>query len=212
VTAAAVVHLDESCLGNGQEGASPGGTGALVEIRSRGRIERRDVYTSAPDTTNNRMALAGAIGVLQLLARKGTRLRLLIVSDSEYLVRGVREWLPGWIAKGWKRKGGAIENLELWQALHQSLPLHEAQFAWVRGHSGHPKNEYANDLAVRAAREQETSAGVVGSVFGEWLERKQAAGNFPGYDPDAAFAGLEERLGRGERFPVDLDASVPSGG
>jgi ribonuclease HI len=204
-----VVHLDESCLGNGQEGATPGGAGGLVEVRTPRGLQRRDFYIHAPDTTNNRMALAGAIGVLQLLAGKGTQLRVIIVSDSEYLVRGVREWLPGWIAKGWKRKGGAIENLELWRALQQSLALHDVQMAWVRGHNGHPKNEYANDLAVRAARAQETSAGLIASGFGAWFHRKQAAGQYTDYDPDVAFNGLEERLGLGERFPLDLDA-IPS--
>lgn len=204
----AVAHLDESCLGNGAEGDNPGGAGGLIEIRAKGgAIERRDFYIHSPATTNNRMALAGAIGLLQLLGRKGVRLRLLVVSDSEYLVRGVREWLPGWIGRGWKRKGGAIENLELWQALHQSLALHEVQLAWVRGHSGHPKNEYANDLAVRAARTRETSAGIVASGFGEWLDRKRAAGQFSGYDPDMAFTELERRLADGGRIPLDLDAS-----
>ncbi|HEV8357394.1 MAG TPA: ribonuclease H [Gemmatimonadales bacterium] len=208
-----VVHLDESCLGNGMEGDNPGGAGGLVEIRPKagGGIERRDFFISSPATTNNRMALAGAIGVLQLLGRKGARLRLLVVSDSEYLVRGVREWLPGWIARGWKRKGGAIENLELWQALHQSLALHEVQLAWVRGHSGHPKNEYANDLAMRAARNQETSAGIVPSGFGEWLGRKRAAGQFTEYDPDMAFAALEQRLTDGGSIPLDLNSSGTNG-
>jgi ribonuclease HI len=208
-----VVHLDESCLGNGMVGDNPGGAGGLVEIRAKagGDIERRDFFISSPATTNNRMALAGAIGVLQLLGRKGARLRLLVVSDSEYLVRGVREWLPGWIARGWKRKGGAIENLELWKALHQSLALHEVQLAWVRGHSGHPKNEYANDLAMRAARTQETSAGIVPSGFGEWLERKRAAGQFTEYDPDMAFTALERRLADGGRIQLDLDSSGTNG-
>jgi ribonuclease HI len=209
---AAVVHLDESCLGNGREVAAPGGAGGLIEVRTAKAVERRDFFVHSPDTTNNKMALAGAIGVLQLLARKGARLRLLLVSDSEYLVRGVREWLPGWIARGWRRKAGAIENLELWRALEQSLALHDSQLAWVRGHNGHPKNEFANDLAVRAAREQETSAGIVGSSFLEWLEAKRASGQYLDYDPDTAFAGLAERLSRGERLPLDLDAVIPSGG
>ena len=208
----AVVHLDESCLGNGREDASPGGAGGLIEARTTKGVERRDFYVHAPNTTNNKMALAGAIGVLQLLSRKGARLRVLLVSDSEYLIRGVREWLPGWIAKGWKRKGGAVENLELWQTLERSLALHDTQLAWVRGHNGHPKNEYANDLAVRAARSQETSPGIVASGFSEWLEARRAGGQYLDYDPDAAFAGLEQRLARGERFPLDLDAVVPMGG
>lgn len=206
MSARALVHLDESCLGNGQEGASPGGAGGLIETRTPRGLQRRDFFIHAPDTTNNRMALAGAIGVLQLLAGKGTRLRVLLVSDSEYLVRGVREWLPGWIAKGWRRKGGAIENLELWRALSHSLSLHDTQLAWVRGHNGHPRNEYANDLAVRAAKAQETSAGIVASGFGAWLDRKRAAGQYTDYDPDATFAELDGRLERGERFPLDLDA------
>jgi ribonuclease HI len=91
----AVVHLDESCLGNGREGDNPGGAGGLIEARSRGKIQRRDFYTHAPATTNNRMALTGAITVLRLLAAKGKRLRVLMVSDSEYLVKGMREWVPG---------------------------------------------------------------------------------------------------------------------
>ena len=208
----AVVHLDESCLGNGREVATPGGAGGLIELRSGREVARRDFFVHSPDTTNNKMALAGAIGVLQLLARKGNRLNVLLVSDSEYLVRGVREWLPGWKARGWKRKGGEIENLDLWRALDHSLTLHQIQLAWVRGHNGHPKNEYANDLAMRAAREQETSDGVVASGFVEWLEGKRAAERYLDYDPDAAFAALEQRLGRGERLPFDLDADVPLGG
>lgn len=181
-------------------------------MRTSRALTRRDFFVHSPDTTNNRMALAGAIGVLQLLARKGSRLQVLLVSDSEYLVRGVREWLPAWKARGWKRKGGEIENLELWRALDHSLTLHQTQLAWVRGHNGHPKNEYANDLAVRAAREQETSAGVVTSGFAEWLDGKRAGRQYLDYDPDAAFTVFEQRLTRGERLPFDLDADVPLGG
>jgi len=212
MTARAIVHLDESCLGNGREVATPGGAGGFIEARIAKGVERRDFFVHSPDTTNNKMALAGAIGVLQLLARKGARLQVLLVSDSEYLVRGVREWLPAWISKGWKRKAGALENLELWRVLEQSLTLHDTQLAWVRGHNGHPKNEYANDLATAAAREQETSPGIVASGFPQWLEGKRAAGQYLDYDPDAAFAGLEQRLARGERLPLDLDAVVPMGG
>ncbi|MGH7559654.1 MAG: ribonuclease H family protein [Gemmatimonadales bacterium] len=208
----AVTHLDESCLGNGLDGSTPGGGGGLVEVRVRSGIERRDFFVHAPDTTNNKMALAGAIGVLQLLAAKGNRLRLLVVSDSEYLVRGVREWLPGWVVRGWKRKGGEIENLDLWKVLHFSLTLHDAQFAWVRGHAGHPKNEYANDLAVKAARTRQTSSGVVESGFGEWLEKKRARGRYADYDPDEAFDALAARLAREERFPLDLDDSRAAAG
>lgn len=198
----AVVHLDESCLGNGKPGDNPGGAGGLVEVRTPSGIQRREFFLHAPATTNNRMALAGAIAALQLLGQKGNRLRLLIVSDSEYLVKGVREWAPAWERRGWTRKGGAIENLELWRALWKSLALHEVQFIWVRGHAGHPKNEYANDLAIAAATKQETSAGVVASGYERWLATKQTAGHFPGYDPDVGFVALEARIAAGERFPI----------
>jgi len=196
----AVLHLDESCLGNGREGATPGGAGGLIEVRVAGGIQRRDFYIHAPDTTNNRMALAGAIAALQLLAGKGKRLHVLLVSDSEYLIKGMREWVPGWMARGWTRKGGAIENLELWRVLVDSARRHEVQWTWVRGHKGHPKNEYANDLAVKAATEQITSHGAVESGFPAWLEARRARGLYEGYDPDAAFTELEKRLKAGERL------------
>jgi ribonuclease HI len=140
------------------------------------------------------MALASAVAALQLLARKGARLPVLIVSDSQYLVKGMREWVPGWVGRGWRRREGPIENLELWKALVASSRLHDVQWTWVRGHKGHPKNEYANDLAVLAAKEQRTSEGIVESGFDEWLKAKRAKGLYLAYDPDAAFAELEERL------------------
>lgn len=203
MTPIAVVHLDESCLGNGREGENPGGGGGLVEARARsGRIERRDVFIHAPGTTNNRMALGGAIATLQLLARKQRRLSVLVVSDSEYLVKGMREWVPGWRSRGWTRKAGPIENLELWKTLDASARLHDVQWTWVRGHRGHAKNEYANDLAVKAAREQITSAGLVESGFEEWLAAKRKKGLYLAYDPDAAFTELEARLLAEEPFPL----------
>ena len=198
----AVVHLDESCLGNGREGDNPGGAAGLVEVRHRGAVERRDFYLSAPATTNNRMALLSAITALDLLAGKGRRFRALLVSDSEYLVKGAREWAPGWQARGWRRKGGAIENLALWQQLVAAAARHDVQFTWVRGHRGHAKNEYANDLAVRAAREQLTSDGAVASGFDAWLSARRAEASYLAYDPDAAFAALEARLARGEAFAL----------
>ena len=178
MTALAVVHLDESCLGNGREGDNPGGAAGLIEVRHRGGVERRDFYLSAPGTTNNRMALLSAITALDLLAGKGKRFVGLLVSDSEYLVKGVREWAPGWEARGWRRKGGAIENLPLWQQLVSSAGKHEVQWTWVRGHQGHAKNEYANDLAVAAATEQHTSDGAIPSGFESWLAAKRRRGQY----------------------------------
>ncbi len=182
------VHADESCLGNGADGASPGGAGSLIEIGTRDGVVRRDVQISSPDTTNNRMALAGAIATFALLSRKGNRFRVLFVSDSEYLVKGMTNWVPAWIAKGWRRKGGKIENLALWQKLVQAVTGHDVTWRWVRGHAGHVKNEYANDLAMSAAQQQIHSAGAVPSHFEEWLADHQARGHFSGYDADADFA------------------------
>jgi len=202
VTPIAVVHLDESCLGNGREGENHGGYGGLIEARTRSGTQRRDFYGCSPGTTNNRMALLGAATALQLLGAKGARLRALMVSDSEYLVKGMRMWVPGWVARGWKRSGGPIENLQLWQDLLAAAKKHDVQWTWVRGHAGHPKNEYADELAVGAAREQRTSAGAVESKFLEWLTAKQAKKKFPGYDPDAEYQVLERRLAAGEGFPL----------
>jgi ribonuclease HI len=201
----AVVHLDESCLGNGREGENPGGGAGLIEVRSRaGRIERRDFYLHEPATTNNRMALEGAIKALEILARKGVRLEVLMVSDSQYLVRGVREWMGAWQERGWTRKGGPIENLKLWKQLYTMRTKHDGQWTWLRGHARHPKNEYADRLAVRAAGEQLSSEGAVPSGFGEWLAAEQEKGLYTEYDPDAAFAALEARVAKGEEFPLVL--------
>ncbi|HEX2218884.1 MAG TPA: RNase H family protein [Gemmatimonadales bacterium] len=205
----AVLHLDESCLGNGREGENPGGGGALIEVRSRnGVVQRRDYYLHEPATTNNRMALKGAAFVLDLLAAKGTRLDVLMVSDSQYLVRGMREWVEGWKARGWTRKGGPIENLELWKRLDLARRKHAVQWTWLRGHDKHPKNEYADRLAVRAAREQRSTEGAVESGFDDWLATEREKGLYVGYDPDAAFARLEARVTKGERFPLVLVEQV----
>lgn len=197
-----VAHLDESCLGNGREGENPGGAGGLIEVRSRDGVERRDLFLSSPATTNNRMALVGAERVLELLAARGRRCTVLVVSDSEYLVKGMREWAPGWEARGWRRKGGAIENLPLWQQLVATARRHDVQWTWVRGHQGHARNEYANDLAVRAAREQHHSDGAVPSGFLQWLATKRAQGAYLDYDADAAFRQQADRLAAGERFAL----------
>lgn len=190
----AIVHLDESCLGNGREGDNPGGAGALIEVRIKSGIQRRDVTRHEPATTNNRMALIGATAVLQVLGGKGARFRVLMVSDSQYLVRGISEWVPGWIRRDWTRKGGPIENLELWKALVRASEAHQVQWSWVRGHAGHAKNEYANDLAIEAARTQASAPGAVESGFLSWLDRKRTRKTFVEYDPDMAFQELEQRL------------------
>ena len=167
-----MVHADESCLGNQFVGrASPGGAAALVEFWTGDAWSRHDYWTSHPNTTNNRMALRSAIDPLRALSRPS---RVRFVSDSQYLTRGMTEWLRGWKARGWKRKGGAIENLELWKELDQVARRHRIEWVWVRGHAGHARNEYANDLAVQAAEKQDHSEDLVASGFGKWLARERA--------------------------------------
>jgi ribonuclease HI len=181
-----VVHADEACLGNGMERLTPGGAGGLVEARAAsGGVERRDYCLAEPDTTNNRMALRSAIAALELLSAKGRRAGVLFVSDSSYLITGMREWVPAWRARGWRRKSGAVENLELWQRLVAAAERHDVTWKWVRGHAGHAKNEYANHLATTAAAEQRQSAGLVASSFGEWLAAERARGRYLDHDPDA---------------------------
>src|SRR3989475_7467972 len=115
-----LVHADESCLGNGTEPPNPGGNAALIEAPAGDSVARWDFYECSPDTTNNRMALAGAIAVLEWIRRQWRRARVLYVSDSAYVIKGMTEWVQGWEARGWKRQRGALENLELWQKLVRS--------------------------------------------------------------------------------------------
>ncbi|HET9798703.1 MAG TPA: ribonuclease H [Gemmatimonadaceae bacterium] len=169
------IYADESCLGNGREGANPGGAAGVIEHVNPAteRLTRWDYWIGEPATTNNRMALRSAIEAFRVISRRGGRYRVLFTSDSQYLVKGMTEWVYGWVSRGWRRKEGPIENLELWHELVDAAAPHRVQWQWVRGHAGHPQNEYANDLAVRAAREQTASAGARTSGFDEWLEAQR---------------------------------------
>lgn len=181
---AVLVHADESCLGNDATKPSPGGNAALVEAPAGDSVARWDFYECSPQTTNNKMALAGAIATLEWIRRQWKHASVRYVSDSEYLVKGMKEWLKDWKARGWRRKSGAIENLELWQKLDQVVTAHTVEWGWVRGHADHPKNEYADFLATRAAEHQERSNGLVPSGFDTWLGQQRARGKYAGYDPD----------------------------
>ncbi len=115
---------------------------------------------------------------LELLGAKGRSLALEFVSDSSYLVKGMREWVPGWRARGWRRKGGELQNVELWQELADLADRHDIAWRWVRGHADDPRNSYADHLATTAARDQVSSDGLVESGYAEWLAGQQAKGLF----------------------------------
>ncbi|MCC6316446.1 MAG: ribonuclease HI [Gemmatimonadaceae bacterium] len=185
------IYADESCLGNGREGENPGGAGALIEYRtSDGMQVRRDLWIAEPATTNNRMALRSVIESFTAIGRKGSRFRVTFVTDSRYIVDGMTRWVHDWARRDWRRKSGPIENLELWREAVRAARDHQVAWTWVRGHNGHAQNEYANDLAVRAARSLTSSDGLVESGFDAWLASTRGAG----------MAGALEAFPDGARF------------
>jgi ribonuclease HI len=198
------IYADESCLGNGREGDNPGGAAGVVEFvkPSTGELTRWDYWSSEPATTNNRMALRSVIDAFTSISRRDKRFRVCFTSDSQYLVKGMSEWVHGWIARGWRRKGGEIENLELWQEAVEAVRPHKVSWHWVRGHNGQPQNEYADSLATRAARQLDASNGLVPSGFDLWIAAELARGrtHLPAVFPDPS----EFRPSR--PFPADAIA------
>lgn len=177
------VYADESCLGNGREGENPGGAGGLIEIARPDGLVRRDYWISENATTNNRMALRSAIEAFRALSKKGNTFRVVFTSDSRYLIDGMTDWVHRWVARGWRRKTGPVENKELWQEAIDVVNGHAVHWRWVRGHAGHPQNEYANELATKAARELSSSHGAIPSGFDLWLAGQRAAGRIA-LEPD----------------------------
>ena len=99
-------------------------------------------------TTNNRMELTAALMALKSLKRP---CKVALTTDSEYLRKGITEWIHGWKLKGWRTAGKQpVKNADLWQALDEAVQRHEIEWHWVKGHSGHPENEMADQLANAA--------------------------------------------------------------
>jgi ribonuclease HI len=137
------IFTDGACSGN----PGPGGWGAI--LRAKGK--EKELSGSEKQTTNNRMELMAVIGALEALTRP---CRVTITTDSQYVMKGMTEWLPGWKARNWKTAARKpVKNAELWQRLEQAVSPHQVEWQWVRGHDGHEENERADRLAV-AAREQ----------------------------------------------------------
>ena len=187
------VYADESCLGNGKKGETPGGAGGLVEYQLRGgELVLRDFWISEPDTTNNRMALQSVIQAFTHLSAKGERLSVAFTTDSRYLVDGMSSWVHGWVRKQWRKADGKpVENIALWQQALQAVSAggHEVEWRWVKGHAGHVQNEWANELATRAAANQTQSGGLIESGFTPWIDSRPLAvrrSGLPSPFPDAA--------------------------
>ncbi|MFZ5561282.1 MAG: ribonuclease HI [Pseudomonadota bacterium] len=137
------IFCDGACRGN----PGPGGWGALLRSGSH---EKR-LYGAEAQTTNNRMELTGAIEALAALRQP---CRVIVWTDSEYVQKGMTEWLQGWKAKGWKNAARQpVKNVDLWQRLEAETGRHEVDWRWVKGHAGHEGNEIADRLANRALDE-----------------------------------------------------------
>jgi ribonuclease HI len=132
--------------GGADPNPGPGGWGVVL-IHEGARRTIRELSGGEPQTTNNRMELTAAIKALEALNR---RCSVCLYTDSEYLRRGITEWMPGWIRRGWRRKGGPIENLDLWQRLAELVDQHDIAWEWVKGHAGNRFNERADALASAA--------------------------------------------------------------
>jgi ribonuclease HI len=190
------IYADESCLGNGREGSNPGAAAGVIEYihPESGNLTRWDYWVSEPGTTNNRMALRSVIEAFNGISRKGSRFRVTFTSDSQYLVKGMSEWVFGWMSRGWKKKEGELLNVELWMDAVEAVRSHQVQWKWVRGHDGHPQNEYANFLATTAAKEQTSSNGIASSKFDEWTasqrERGKLSGDPQGFPSSESFQPL----------------------
>jgi len=130
--------------GGADPNPGPGGWGAVL-VQG---LHTREISGADPATTNNRMELTAAIMALRMLR---PRCRVQIVTDSQYLRRGITEWVANWEAHGWRKRNGApVENVDLWQALLKETARHEVTWRWVRGHAGNACNERVDALAKKA--------------------------------------------------------------
>ncbi len=130
------IFTDGACSGN----PGPGGWGALLRYNG---VEK-EISGGELETTNNRMEMMAVIQALSALKKPST---VTLYTDSQYVQRGVTEWMAGWKAKGWPDR---IKNQDLWRRIDSALQVHKVKFVWVRGHDGHEENERVDKLAVAA--------------------------------------------------------------
>jgi ribonuclease HI len=143
------IFCDGACSGN----PGVGGFGSI--LRSGGH--EKELSGAEGDTTNNRMEMTAAITALESLKRP---CRVSLTTDSQYLVKGMTEWLPGWIRKSWiNSKKEPVLNRDLWETLLALSKIHRIEWVWVRGHSGHTENERCDELARQAIGEYRRGQG-----------------------------------------------------
>lgn len=139
------LYTDGACSGN----PGPGGWGVLLKFGNH----RKELSGSERETTNNRMELTAAVNAFQALKEP---CRVDIYTDSEYLKKGITEWIHNWKLLGWRRgspgKTRPLANADLWKHLDQVTSEHEVSWHWVRGHTGHPENERVDKLAREAMK------------------------------------------------------------
>ncbi|WP_067518034.1 ribonuclease HI [Endozoicomonas ascidiicola] len=141
------IFTDGACKGN----PGPGGWGVLLRY---GDLEK-ELYGGEPETTNNRMELMAAIEGLKALKRPCS---VTLTTDSQYVRKGILEWMKGWKRKNWKNAAGQpVKNQDLWKMLDEQNQKHEVEWRWVRGHTGHRENEIADQLACKGAEEHKRS-------------------------------------------------------
>jgi ribonuclease HI len=137
------IYTDGACRGN----PGPGGWGVLLIAGKH----RKTMHGGDAETTNNRMELTAAIEALNAL--KGSR-KVVLHTDSKYVMHGITEWMPNWKARGWKTTAKkAVKNQDLWMALDEAIAHHDIEWKWVKGHDGDPGNEAADELANRGIDE-----------------------------------------------------------
>lgn len=137
------IYTDGACSGN----PGPGGWGAI--LRSGGH--EKELFGGERGTTNNRMEMMAVIRALQALTRP---VKVRVHTDSQYVQKGISEWIHGWKRRGWKTADNKpVKNDDLWRELDQLAALHQIEWLWVKGHAGHPENERADALARRGVEQ-----------------------------------------------------------
>lgn len=139
------IYTDGGCISN------PGGPGGYAALLRFGKYEKK-VRGAHPETTNNQMEIMAAVAGIEALSEP---CKVQLYSDSMYLVNGMSKWIAGWLKNDWKTQRGPVKNMGLWKRLKAAAELHEVEWLWVKGHSGNPDNERADELATKAREELE---------------------------------------------------------